>query len=121
MHRTALNWGLNLIVFKNKLHILVDVSSENIISQSVPGVLYLDMETSVQEGHGSAKCTQRIATRMIQGMEHLYEDRLKELGLFSLEKKRLQEDMIVAFKYLKRDCKKKGADSLAGSVVAGQR
>jgi len=37
---------------------------------------------------------------MIHGTEHLfYEDRLRELELFSLEKRRLQGDLIVAFKY----------------------
>ena len=46
---------------------------------------------------------------MIQRLKHLFcEDGLKELSLFSLEKRRLTEDLIEAFQYLKGVCKHGG-------------
>jgi len=57
---------------------------------------------------------------MIRGLEHLsYDERLRELGLFVLEKRGLRGHLIAAFQYLNGACRKEG-DKLFSRVCCNR-
>ena len=65
---------------------------------------------------------QRRATRMVEGLESMtYRERLRELGMCSLEQRKARGDMIAVFNYVRGNRVEKGANLFTAALETRTR